>query len=94
VPRRPRILYENDTSVFGNAGNIERVAVGIAEIEIGPLSKMERRVAISVAQFFAGAILDGEAQRAELARRVLELTAVVERQADDLLYFRRLLGDG
>jgi hypothetical protein len=92
--RRRRILYENDTSVFGNPQNIERVAVAIAEVEIGPLSQTERRIAISVAQFFAGAILDGESQRDELARQVLDLRATAERQAMDILYLRRLLGDG
>jgi hypothetical protein len=94
-PRRRRILYENDTSVFGSAGNIERVAVAIAEMEVGPpLTQRERRIAISDARFFAGAILDGEAQRDELARKVLELTALVERQAGDLLLLQRLLGEG
>lgn len=93
--RRPRarLLYQNDTSVFGDVRNVEKIAVALAQIELGAVSPLERNLAVSIAQFFAGAILDGEHQRQELARTVLEQAAAIERLSADLVHVRRLLGE-
>ena len=94
MPRRPpRVLYQNDTSVFGSVANVERVAIALAQIELGAVSPLERKLAVSIAQFFAGAILDGEEQRAEMARTILHQQATIERLTVDLQHLRRLLGE-